>query len=157
MSDPNLDLAAHLRQSVGALVRSTRGGDQIAPIPAAVLDLLDARGAMTTAELAAARRVRHQTMAATVADLVAGGHVAAAAHPRDARKKVLSLTLRGRRALGADRVRRVGALAAALRDALDDDERRALEAALVLVDRVAAAVAQAGELGPGGEPLTGAW
>lgn len=134
------DLAAHLRTSVSTLVRSTRAVDRVAPIPASVLDLLDARGPMTTAELATRRGVRHQTMAATVKELADAAFVAAETDPRDARKKLLTLTETGKAALDADRRQRVGVLAAALKQALDEDEQRVLARALDLVDRVSAAV-----------------
>ncbi|BBA97233.1 putative MarR family transcriptional regulator [Actinacidiphila reveromycinica] len=133
-------LAATLRSTVGTLVRATRSSDRLAAIPATVLDLLDRRGPMTTADLAAGRGVRHQTMAATVRELTDAGYLAAGPHPADARKKILTLTPAGARALAADRRHRVGALAQALATSLDGDERRALARALHLLDRVAAAL-----------------
>ncbi|MEY9932729.1 DNA-binding MarR family transcriptional regulator [Catenulispora sp. GP43] len=139
-SPPVEEVAAHLRGAVSALVRSTRAVDRLPPIPAAVLDLLAARGPMTTAELAASRGVRHQTMAATVKELTDAGHLAAGPDPADARKKILSLTEAGRDALDADRRQRTGLLAAALEQALDDEELRMMARALELVDRVSAAV-----------------
>ncbi|WP_435126608.1 MarR family winged helix-turn-helix transcriptional regulator [Actinacidiphila sp. bgisy144] len=147
--DPALDpapdpaaeqLAATLRSTVGALVRATRAVDRLAPIPATVLGLLDRQGPMTTADLATRRGVRHQTMAATVKELAEAGYVSGGPHPADARKKVLTLTAAGARALEADRHQRVGALAQALAGSLDREERRTLARALPLLDRVAAAL-----------------
>jgi len=151
------ELATHLREAVSALVRTTRPTDRLAPSPAAVLDLLDVRGAMTTADLATARGVRHQTMAATVSELVDVGHVAAEPDPSDGRKKLLVLTPAGRAAIEADRRRRIGLLAEALGTALDDDDRRTLADALALVDRVTAVVADLRGDAPAGQPLTGDW
>ncbi|WP_269857607.1 MarR family winged helix-turn-helix transcriptional regulator [Streptomyces sp. RPT161] len=152
------ELAAHLRAAVGALVRSTRTVDRLAPIPAAVLDLLDVRGPMTTADLAASRGVRHQTMAATVKELTDAGFLAVGADPDDARKKILTLTTAGKSAIDADRRQRVSALAEALDAALDEDDRRVMAHALHLIDRVTATVAEARPSPTGGnEPLTGAW
>ena len=152
------ELAVHLRAAVGALVRSARSSDRLAPIPAAVLDLLDSLGPMTTAELATSRGVRHQTMATTVKDLIAAGDVVATPDPGDGRKKMLALTATGKRAIEADRRDRVAALAEALSEELDDDERRALASALGLVDRVAAAVVAAGHARSAGSgPITGPW
>ncbi|MFI1606915.1 MarR family winged helix-turn-helix transcriptional regulator [Streptomyces griseofuscus] len=152
------ELAARLRAAVGALVRSTRGADRLAPSPAAVLDLLDVRGPMTAADLAAIRGVRHQTMAATVKDLTGAGHVAAGPDPDDARKRILTLTASGKSAIDADRHRRVGVLAKALDRVLDGDDRRVLAHALTLVDRISASVADTHDSpAAGGGPVTGAW
>ena len=145
-ADPPLlpveDVASHLRTAVGTLVRSTRAVDRIAPIPAAVLDLLAARGPMTTADLASSRGVRHQTMAATVKDLADAGFLSAGPDPDDARKKILALTEAGRHALDADRRQRTVLLTAALDQALDAEELRVLARALDLLDRVSVAVNQ---------------
>ncbi|MFC8720852.1 MarR family winged helix-turn-helix transcriptional regulator [Kitasatospora sp. NPDC057198] len=151
-------LAADLRAAVGALVRATRSEDRLAPIPAAVLDLLDARGALTTAELAAGRGVRHQTMAATVKELTAAGHLAAGDDPSDARKKVLTLTAAGKAALEEDRRHRVALLSRTLADTLDAAERAELARALTLLDRVTAALAEHGAAPRTDRgPVTGAW
>ncbi|GAA2112107.1 hypothetical protein GCM10009759_54580 [Kitasatospora saccharophila] len=151
-------LAADLRTAVGALVRATRSEDRLAPIPAAVLDLLDLHGALTTAELAAGRGVRHQTMAATVKELTAAGHLAAGDDPSDARKKVLRLTAAGKAAIEQDRRHRVGLLSRALADTLDDAERRELASALTLLGRVTAALAESGAAPRADRgPVTGAW
>ena len=136
------ELAAHLRASISTLVRNTRVVDRVPQIPAAVLDLLAARGPMTTAELAARRGVRHQTMAATVKELVDAGLLDAGADPDDARKKILTVTQAGQTAIEADRRQRVGLLAAAMDQVLDEDEQRVLARALELLDRVCAAVNQ---------------
>jgi DNA-binding MarR family transcriptional regulator len=146
-----VELAVRLRAAVGVLVRATRGADRLAPIPAAVLDLL-ARRPMTTAELAESRGVRHQTMAATVRDLTETGYVAAAPDPGDARKKILTVTAAGHRALDADRRRRVALIAGGIEQALGPQDRRDLAHALDLVERVTATVAEGD-----GEPVTGAW
>lgn len=151
------ELANHLRLSVGALVRSTRVADRLAPILAAVLDLLDVRGPMTTADLAASRGVRHQTMATTVKELVEAGFVAAGPDPRDARKKVLTLTAAGSTAINADRRERVHVLAEALHRTLTEDERQVLAHALQLIDRITEAVADIYRPAAESQPLTGAW
>lgn len=155
-------LAADLRSSVSDLVRAARVADRLGPIPASVLDLLDRRGAMTTADLAAGRQVRHQTMAATVKELIDAGLLATRPDPSDARKKLLGLTPEGKSAIDADREERVGLLAGALEATLDADERRLLAQALTLLDRVTVAVTVAvADAAPvhGGDrgPITGAW
>jgi DNA-binding MarR family transcriptional regulator len=141
---------------VSSLVRSTRTVDRLAPIPAAVLDLLDTRGPMTTADLAASRGVRHQTMAATVRELTDAGFLAAGRDPGDARKKILALTASGKEAIDTDRHVRVGVLADALERTLDEEDRRVLARALDLVDRLGDTI-RADHPSPPGEPVTGAW
>jgi DNA-binding MarR family transcriptional regulator len=152
------ELAARLRTTVGALVRATRTADRLAPIPAAVLDLLAVRGPMTTADLAAGRGVRHQTMAATVKELGEAGYVVAAPDPHDGRKKVLALTALGGSVLEADREERVRVLSEAVKHSLSAADRRALADALLLIDRVAADITRA-EQGSQADrgPITGAW
>ncbi|GLW73049.1 hypothetical protein Kpho02_53480 [Kitasatospora phosalacinea] len=154
-------LAAALRTAVSGLVRAGRPFDQLAPIPATVLDLLDRQGPMTTAELAASRGVRHQTMAATVKELTEAGHLTAGPHPDDARKKVLALTPQGRHAIEADRQQRIGLLARAVGGSLDESEQLLLARALPLLDRIAAELGAAGgDRGAAdGErgPISGAW
>ena len=155
------EIADHLRAAVSALVRGTRAVDQLAPVPASVLDLLDTRGPMTTAELAASRQVRHQTMAVTVKELTNAGLLGAETDPADARKKILTLTTAGKAAIDADRRQRVAVLAEAVDEALDEDERRDLARALNLIDRITHTAGrlsrslQASPAIPG--PITGAW
>jgi len=56
-------------------------------MPAAVMDLLDRCGPMTTSDLAALRQVRQQTTAATVKDIVAAGYVVLASRHSGARAR----------------------------------------------------------------------
>ncbi|WP_431995563.1 MarR family winged helix-turn-helix transcriptional regulator [Streptomyces griseoflavus] len=149
-------LADALRATVGALVRATRSSDRLASIPATVLDLLDRQGPMTTADLAAGRGVRHQTMAATVKELTEAGFLTAGPDPADARKRILGLTPEGVSALEADRRDRVGLLARTIADSLNDDEQHLLAQALPVLDRIAAGITQDRPTADRG-PLTGAW
>lgn len=150
-------LAAQLRQVVGTLVRSTRTVDRLASVPAAVLGLLDTRGPMTTADLAAARGVRHQTTATTVRELTEAGFLAARPDPGDARRKVLTLTKAGKKALDTDRRQRVGVLADAMEKTLDEDDRRALAHALDLVERISDSIQADQPCAEQREFNTGAW
>ena len=156
-ADP-AELAARLRAAVGGLVRATRRADVLAPVPSAVMGLLDQEGPMTTADLAATRQVRHQTMAATVKDLRDAGYITAVPDQDDGRKKVLSLTAHGRAALDDDRGSRVRQLADAITGTLTDEEMHALAEALVLLERVTTAIT--GDISPAGPepaPVTGDW
>lgn len=149
-------LADALRTTVGALVRATRSSDRLASIPATVLDLLDRQGPMTTADLAASRGVRHQTMAATVKELTEAGFLTVGPDPADARKRVLALTREGTSAIEADRRDRVGLLARTIADSLSDDEQHLLARALPVLDRIVAGMAQSRPTADRG-PVTGAW
>ncbi|WP_051943005.1 MarR family winged helix-turn-helix transcriptional regulator [Streptacidiphilus rugosus] len=149
-------LAAALRITVGSLVRATRSSDRLAPIPATVLDLIDRQGPMTTAELAAGRGVRHQTMAVTVKELTEAGYLAAGPDPADARKRILALTAAGTDALETDRRDRVSLLAGAIAAGLTEDEQLVLAEALPVLDRIAATLAEGGPSLDRG-PVTGAW
>lgn len=149
-------VARHLRAAVGDLVRSARGDDQLAPAAAGLLDLISKHGPLTTAELAALRQVRHQTVAASVADLVEAGLVAVAPHPVDRRKKLNELTVAGRAALDADAGRREAKLAEALAWALTKDELSELQRSLDLLNRVVAALDEGGD-GTRAQFITGGW
>ncbi|WP_432840519.1 MarR family winged helix-turn-helix transcriptional regulator [Dactylosporangium sp. CA-092794] len=151
------EVARQLRATVGDLVRASRAEDRVPPATAAVLDLLDRHGAMTTADLAQRRHVRHQTMAATVTDLLGLGLVSSAPHPVDGRKKLLSLTARGRTALEEDRTHREQLLAAAVRRTLSAEQVRTLMNGLEVMALLTAELAAAN---PGREPgqfISGGW
>ena len=150
------EAAGHLRSSVGSLVRTVRADDRMPPVTAAVMGLLDRYGPMTTAELAARRLVRHQTMAVTVAELLRHGHVSSSPHSVDGRKKVLSLTPSGRVALTDDRNRREARLAEAI-GLLSPDEVQKLLDGLVVIDRLNQLVASNSGHNQPGEFVTGDW
>ena len=134
------DLGHRLRTVVGDLVRVTRRTDTLAPIPGEGRGLLDRAGPLTTADLAARRGVRNQTMAATLAELVEAGWVAGSPHPADGRKTLLSLTDAGRQLLDAERDARAARLLAGAEAALTPAERRRLAAALPLLEKLTGAL-----------------
>lgn len=148
--------ARHLRTTVGDLVRAARVDDRMPAITGGLLDLLSRHGPLTTADLAELRQVRHQTMAASVADLVEAGLVKVTPHPDDRRKKLNALTAAGRAALAADAGRREAKLAKAIARALTQDELGELRRGLDLLDRVVAAL---DESAPGARSsfITGSW
>ena len=93
---------------------------------------------MTTSRLAAAQRVRPQSMARTVRTLEAEGLVERATDPHDARKSPVGLTDAGRDALERERQRRTDWLTLALTEALDARERATIAAAVPLLARIVA-------------------
>ncbi|WP_444664273.1 MarR family winged helix-turn-helix transcriptional regulator [Cellulomonas sp. CW35] len=132
------EIAADLRLQVGRLVRRGRAEDPRPQPVTAALGLLDREGPLTTSELAAAQRVRPQSMARTVRTLEEDGLVERSTDPTDARKSPVVLTARGREALAQERRRRTDWLTLALADALDPAERETLAAAVPLMARIVA-------------------
>ncbi|MFJ9691851.1 MarR family winged helix-turn-helix transcriptional regulator [Kitasatospora sp. NPDC101183] len=132
-----LGLAADLRASLGTLVRSLRDTDELPQNQAAVLGLLvrDDR-AYTVAELADRRRVRHQSMARTVALMTGAGLVAQQPHPTDGRKLLIAATEAGRTALLDQRARREHRIATAIEARLTPAERERLRSAIDLLNRL---------------------
>ncbi|MFD7412579.1 MarR family winged helix-turn-helix transcriptional regulator [Kitasatospora purpeofusca] len=132
-----LELAADLRGAIGELVRALRPDDTLPQNQAGVLGLLvrDDR-ARTVAELAALQRVRHQSMARTVALLTEAGLVAQQPHTTDRRKLLVTATEAGRTALYEQRARREARIAEAIEARLTSDERETLRSAVALLRRL---------------------
>lgn len=130
-------LAHELRDTVGRLVRRLRL-EPGPPVPQiTVLGRLDRDGPATTSELAAAERMRPQSMAQTVHDLEAAGLVSRRPDPDDRRRAFVELTPAGRELLRTTRARREGWLTDALARELDASERALLADALALLGRIA--------------------
>lgn len=130
------DLAHDLRLVTGALIRSVEGGNTLPPITGAVLGLLARQGAMTSSDLAARRRVRPQTMAVTVKELLEAGYLTTTPHPVDGRKILLDLTGQGRAAVLADRDGRVRRIADGLATGLPPTDLEALARAVPVLARL---------------------
>ena len=126
--EPQLDtseVAADLRLVLGRLVRRLRAEHRFPISHGVVLGRLDREGPQSTSDLAAAERVRPQSMAQTLADL------------EDRRRTLIELSDRGRAMLERDRSHRVGWLAGAIDEELSPSERRTLQRAVGLIDRLA--------------------
>src|SRR5215213_1008035 len=95
------DLAHELRDTIGRLVRRLR----LEPGPPApqltVLSRLEREGAASVSDLAAAERMRPQSMAQTVGDLERAGLVARRPDPADRRRQFVELTAAGAELLHA--------------------------------------------------------
>jgi DNA-binding MarR family transcriptional regulator len=130
-------LAERLRITVGRFVRSVR---QEAETPTTsqseTLQLLEVSGPMSVAELASQRHVRHQSMRLVTAQLEAEGLVEKLPNPADGRSRLLSVTVKGRETLAAARSARTSRIAALIGDRLTEEERRTLEAAITIIDRL---------------------
>ncbi|MFF7589814.1 MarR family winged helix-turn-helix transcriptional regulator [Kitasatospora purpeofusca] len=132
-----LELAADLRSAIGELVRALRPDDTLPQNQAGVLGLLvrDDR-ARTVAELAVLQRVRHQSMARTVALLTEAGLVTQQPHTTDRRKLLVTATEAGRAALYEQRAQREARIAEAIEARLTSDERETLRSAVALLRRL---------------------
>jgi DNA-binding MarR family transcriptional regulator len=128
--------ASDLRLVLGQLVRRLRREYTFPVAQATVLSRLDHEGAQTTSALAAAERVRPQSMAQTIAELAAEELVARRPDPADGRQILIELTGEGRDRLHEERRRREGWLAEAIAAELTPEEQQVLIAAVPLLRRL---------------------
>jgi DNA-binding MarR family transcriptional regulator len=128
--------ASELRLVLGQLVRRLRAEYSFPVAQASVLSRLDLEGAQTTSGLAAAERVRPQSMAQTLAELETAGLIGRRPDPADGRRVLIELTTLGRERVLEARGRRQDWLAAAIADELDPQEQRTLLAAVPLLRRL---------------------
>jgi DNA-binding MarR family transcriptional regulator len=128
--------ASELRIVLGQLVRRLRAEHSFSISQGTVLARLEREGPQTTSALAAAERVRPQSMAHTVAELESSGLVARSPHPLDKRQVLVEITERGAQTLADDRKRREGWLALAIAD-LTPEEQETLIRAVPLLRRLA--------------------
>lgn len=129
--------AGDLRVVLGQLVRRLRAENTLPLSHGIVLARLEREGPMTTSALAAAERVRPQSMSQTVAELVGAGLVARTPDPTDGRRILIGLTDAGRSTLAEDRARRDGWLAGAIEADLTPEEQEILLRAVVILRRLA--------------------
>jgi DNA-binding MarR family transcriptional regulator len=123
-------LAPELRVVIGQLVRRLRARQRFSLTQAAVLKRLEVGDPVSVSDLAAAERVRPQSMAQTVGDLEADGLVAREPDPRDGRRALVRLTDAGQAAIDDQRRRRDDWLAQAIERELSAEDREALARAL---------------------------
>src|ERR1700712_1274259 len=131
-----LSLAHDLRETLGQLVRRVRQEPGPPTHIMAVLGRLDREGPAGVSDLAAAQKMRPQSMAQTVREMEASGLVSRRPDPDDGRRAFVELTPEGRERLMALRVEREAWLAATLEDRFDDDERALLRDAVPLLARL---------------------
>ena len=128
--------AGELRLVLGQLVRRLRSEYAFPVAQATVLSRLDREGPQTTSALAAAERVRPQSMAQTLAELETAGLIERRPDPEDRRRIQIELTPLGRERVLEGRGRREDWLAAAIAAELSPEEQRALLAAVPLLQRL---------------------
>jgi DNA-binding MarR family transcriptional regulator len=133
--------AAHdVRTGVGRLrrrLRETQDRRGLSPSQTSVLSRLDRHGSASASELAAAERVRPQSVAMTIGALEERGLVERRPDPTDGRRHLVSISGAGRAFLEDTRAGGEEWLARALQERLDEGERRMLIDAMALLERVA--------------------
>jgi DNA-binding MarR family transcriptional regulator len=129
--------ASELRIVLGQLVRRLRAEHHFPISHGAVLGRLDREGPLTTSALAAAERMRPQSMAQVVGELLDEGAVLRRPDPSDGRRILVEITKSGLDALHDDRDRRASWLAQAIEHEFDRDEREQLVRVIPLLQRLA--------------------
>jgi DNA-binding MarR family transcriptional regulator len=129
-------LASELRVVLGQLMRRLRAEHGFSLSQGAVLGRLDREGRRSVSALAAAERVRPQSMAQTVSDLEIDGLVKRTPDPTDGRRALVDLTEAGRSTLAAERLKREGWLAESITEALSPEEQELLARAVPLLRRL---------------------
>ena len=134
--DAVAEFAFELRETLGRGARLVRveQGPPLAQLT--VLGHLQRRGAMSTNELAAAERVRPQSMSITIQALQKAGLVVRQPHPTDGRAVLIKLTSEGIEKLENIFAVREDWLTSVIIDQLTDDERKELRRGLGLIERV---------------------
>ena len=131
--------ARDLRVLVGRLRRRLReqdGANDLTASQMAVLGRLLQDGPASTSDLAAAERVRPQSMAATVGSLEERGMIVRNPDPTDGRRQLMSLSESGLDFVKISRQAREEWLARALEEQYSDAERAVIVEALGLLARL---------------------
>lgn len=132
-------LARELRYLVGRLRRRIKEAAdtlELTPSQWTVVSRLDRDGPATASELAAAERVRPQSIAANVAALDERGWLVRTPDPADGRKQLLSLSDTARAGISGVRQAREEWLSRALQDNFTPEERATVAEALTLLARL---------------------
>ena len=129
-------LAAELRIVLGRLIRRLRAEYRFGLTQASVLGRLDREGPQYIGELAAAERVRPQSMSQALDELEAEKLIERRPDAADGRRTRIALTAEGRAALEADRAARDGWLSKEITQ-FTPQEQEILHEAVRLLDRLA--------------------
>ncbi|MBA3489154.1 MAG: MarR family transcriptional regulator [Longispora sp.] len=138
-TDDQAHIAAALRRSIVRLNRSLRRArpiGELSPSQLSALTSLDIAGPLSPGELAEAEGVQPPTMTKVIAKLEELGLVQRAPHPTDRRQVILSITDSARTLL-RDTSRARDAWLAERLEGLSATERKTLERAAELLERIA--------------------
>jgi DNA-binding MarR family transcriptional regulator len=139
ISDSAARSARELRVVVSRLRRRLNeigGSHELTPSQVSVVSRLDRDGPASASDLAAAERIRPQSMATVLAALAEQGWIERRPDPEDGRKQLVSLSAGALERLHDSRSVRVEWLSRALQDRYTEDERQAVLRALSLLDRL---------------------
>lgn len=132
--------AAHeVRVGLSRLRRRLRETDdrrELTPSQTSLLSRLNRDGPATASALAAAERVRPQSVATTIAVLEERALVQRRPDPTDGRRQVVSLTAEAHALLASTAAAREEWLTRALQERLTEAERRTVIEAMALLERV---------------------
>ncbi|GIG68890.1 MarR family winged helix-turn-helix transcriptional regulator [Phytomonospora endophytica] len=131
--------AREIRVVFGRLRRRLRElarAEDLTPSQISVLTRLDKSGPAGASGLAAAERVRPQSMAATLAVLEQHALISRRPDPSDGRRQVVSLTAEGVARVQGDRLARQEWLARELDQGFTEEERETIVRAMGLLDRL---------------------
>lgn len=132
-----LALAEDLRVTLGSFVRGVKTqANTPTTSQSETLSLLDRVGPLSVAELADRRNVRHQSMRLVAGQLESEGLVSKAPNPADGRSQLLFITDSGRETLSRARQARTSQIANLIEERLSDKDRRVLEAAIRIIERL---------------------
>jgi DNA-binding MarR family transcriptional regulator len=135
-TDPSL-IASELRVVLGQLVRRLRAENRLPLMQGAVIARIEREGPMSVSDIAAAERVRPQSMAQTVGDLETRGLVSRRPDPGDGRRALVELNEAGLATLETDRRQREGWLARTIEQDLTAADQAALNQAVAILRRLA--------------------
>ncbi|MFJ4923495.1 MarR family winged helix-turn-helix transcriptional regulator [Streptomyces sp. NPDC088725] len=131
--------ARDLRVVVGRVRRRAKevsGNDELTPSQTSVVSRLARAGAASASGLAAAEGVRPQSMAAILAALDERGLIRRRPDPDDGRRQLVSLSEAGRELHQGGRQAREEWLTRSLQDLYTESERRTINEALALLERL---------------------
>jgi DNA-binding MarR family transcriptional regulator len=131
------DLAGHLRHTITRAARRMRqeAGSDLSPSLTAALSTVERHGPLTPSEVAKRERIQRPTATRVLARLEEKGLVARTPDPTDRRSSLVAITQKGSALLDELRTRKTAFLAERL-EALEPEERAALERAADILERV---------------------
>ena len=139
LSPSSVRAARGIRVAVGRLRRRAvdlADTHELTPSQLSILSRLGKDGSASASDLAAAERIRPQSVAATLAVLEERGFVVRRPDPADGRRQLISLSRNGKAIFDDRRRRSEEWLARAMEERLTEAERRTVIEAAALLDRL---------------------